>query len=306
MFKKLDDQRRKLQKELRDIEKFSCVPKEFQENLKRVICNSSCKRCGAKKARLHASAPESPEDIATDTKYPGQKKTFAERQVPQQKKRCGSSKRSSCKKRSVSFFLSNKVDKNKMADAEMAAELQSLQAEERRGSDASQTGACCKEALWQQFIALGANRVEVFVQRLQRETGTAQGQMPGREEGRRNSEDEQEQDKASQQLALSAPSGCNEGTPASSLELDLPRVRVHMVKAEEQGSQVQQRMSVKDFYQTPQLDVPQRKKMLHRRTCEGTRLRELVVKKKKTKRETARVGTHGPLKETAKVATLVS
>ena len=110
--------------------------------------------------------------------------------------------------------------------------------------------------MWQQFIALGANRIEVFVQRLQRETGTAQGQMPGREEGRRNSEDEQEQDKASQQLALSAPSGCNEGTPASSLELDLPRVRVHMVKAEEQGSQVQKRMSVKDFYQTPQLDVP--------------------------------------------------
>ena len=32
--KKLDEQRRKLQKELRDIEKFSCVPKEFQENLK--------------------------------------------------------------------------------------------------------------------------------------------------------------------------------------------------------------------------------------------------------------------------------
>ena len=108
--------------------------------------------------------------------------------------------------------------------------------------------------------------------------------MPGREEGRRNSEDEQEQDKASQQLALSAPSGCNEGTPASSLELDLPRVRVHMVKAEEQGSQVQQRMSVKDFYQTPQLDVPQRKKMLHRRTCEGTRLRELIVKKENEKR----------------------
>ena len=32
--KKLDEQRRKLQKELRDIAKFSCVPKEFQENLK--------------------------------------------------------------------------------------------------------------------------------------------------------------------------------------------------------------------------------------------------------------------------------
>ena len=33
---------------------------------------------------------------------------------------------------------------------------------------------------WQQFVAL--NRSEAFVQRLQREMGAAQGQMPGREE----------------------------------------------------------------------------------------------------------------------------
>ena len=32
--KKMDERRRKLQKGLRDIEKFACVPKEFQENLK--------------------------------------------------------------------------------------------------------------------------------------------------------------------------------------------------------------------------------------------------------------------------------
>ena len=48
--------------------------------------------------------------------------------------------------------------------------------------------------------------------------------MPGKGGGRRNSEDEQEQGKASQQLAVSV-SGWNEGTPAGSLELDLPRVR---------------------------------------------------------------------------------
>ena len=46
-------------------------------------------------------------------------------------------------------------------------------------------------------------------------------QMPRKGGGRRNSEDEQEQGKASQQLALSAPGGCYGGTPASSLELDL-------------------------------------------------------------------------------------
>ena len=79
------------------------------------------------------------------------------------------------------LFLSNKIDKNKMLDAEMAAELQSLQTgEERRGSNSSQAGDGCLEALSQQFIALGANGIETFVLRLQREMEAAQGQMPGR------------------------------------------------------------------------------------------------------------------------------
>ena len=49
--------------------------------------------------------------------------------------------------------------------------------------------------------------------------------MPGRDERRRNSEDEQEQGRTNQQLVLPAQGGINEGTPANSLELDLPRVR---------------------------------------------------------------------------------
>ena len=49
--------------------------------------------------------------------------------------------------------------------------------------------------------------------------------MPGREEGRRDSENEQEQGRASHQLVLPTPGGINPGAPASSLELDLPRVR---------------------------------------------------------------------------------
>ena len=73
-----------------------------------------------------------------------------------------------------------------MVDAEMAAELQGLQAgEERRGSNASQTNDGCLEALWQQLVALGVNGIETIVQRLPREMGAAQGQMPGREEERK-------------------------------------------------------------------------------------------------------------------------
>ena len=42
--KKLDEQRRKLQKELRDIDKFSCVCRKSFRKTSRVTCNSSCKR----------------------------------------------------------------------------------------------------------------------------------------------------------------------------------------------------------------------------------------------------------------------
>ena len=49
--------------------------------------------------------------------------------------------------------------------------------------------------------------------------------MPGREEGRRDSEIEQEQGRASQQLVSLMPGGINQDAPASSLEFDFPRVR---------------------------------------------------------------------------------
>ena len=78
--------------------------------------------------------------------------------------------------------------------------------------------------------------------------------MPGREEGRRDSEDEQEQGKISQQLVLPASAGFNECTPASLMELDLPGARVRMVNEEEPGIQAQ-KMSEKDRYQTPQVNL---------------------------------------------------
>ena len=67
--------------------------------------------------------------------------------------------------------------KNKIADADMAAELQGLQAgEERRGSNASQTGDSCLKVSWQQIdpvcAAVGPNQVEAFANAvLQRDQG---------------------------------------------------------------------------------------------------------------------------------------
>ena len=77
---------------------------------------------------------------------------------------------------------------------------------------------------------------------------TPSAQMLGKEEGRRNSEDKQEQGKASQQLVLPASSGFNEGTPASVWSLIFLVFGVHMGNAEEQGIQVQQRIE-KDLCQ---------------------------------------------------------
>ena len=53
-----------------------------------------------------------------------------------------------------------------MADADTAAELQGCRQEKRRGSNASQTGDGCLEALWQQIAAVcaavGPNLIDAF------------------------------------------------------------------------------------------------------------------------------------------------
>ena len=81
----------------------------------------------------------------------------------------------------------------------------------------------------EQMFTLGADQArskfgatnQMFYRRIE----TPSAQIPGKEEGRRNSENEQEQGRTSQQLVLPAPGGFKEGTTASSMELDLPRVR---------------------------------------------------------------------------------
>ena len=81
-----------------------------------------------------------------------------------------------------------------MADADMAAELQVLQAgENRRGSNASQTGDSCLEDFWQQIAAVcaavGPNQVDALanaVLQTFKDSGAVQEQMPGRDERRRN------------------------------------------------------------------------------------------------------------------------
>ena len=111
------------------------------------------------------------------------------------------------------------------------AELQGLQAgEERRGGNASQALDCCLETMVEQVFAMGTDLAKstvgalckIFVRKF--ETSISPAQMQGRD-GRRDSENEPEQGRASQQLVSPTPSEVNQDAPVSSLELDLHRVR---------------------------------------------------------------------------------
>ena len=152
----------------RRIEKFSCVPKEFQENLKSNL-QQQLQEVEQRRHELmsrHQKVQKRSQKIHSFQ----EKRRNMQKKVLQHKRRCGSSEG-----QLVGIRSDFGICRTKSMRTEMAAELQRLQpGEERRGSNASQTGDCCMEALWQQFIALEANRIQAFVQRLQREMGTSE------------------------------------------------------------------------------------------------------------------------------------
>ena len=90
---------------------------------------------------------------------------------------------------------------------------------------------CCKI-----FIALGTNGVEVLFQRVRRNMGALPEQMPAGEEGRRDSKNEQEQGRTSQQLVA----GSMKALQRVVWSLIFLIFGVHLVNAEQQGNQVQQ------------------------------------------------------------------
>ena len=226
--KLLDEHKRKLQKELRDIDKFSYVPKEFQESLK----SNLQQQLQEVEQRRHDLIPEHKKEQKRSQKMQSiqDKRRNLQKGSTAAEEESGSFRRSSSKKSSVSLSYRIKSIRTR-----------------------------CRMQKWRQSFTVcrGANGIETFVQRLQRGMEAAQGQMPGREEGRRTSEDEQEQDKASQQLALSGSSGCNEGTPASSLELDLPRIR----GALGEGGRAGKSGKAKDERKRPLSNSPSRRPM---------------------------------------------
>ena len=206
--RKLDEQKEKLQKELRDVDRLSCVSKEMQESVRGslqhqlqevekrrhvISCLSTRRR---KSSRKRYKASRTKEDICRRT-------------VSQQKRRCGSSKIRSGKRRSVTFSYQTKSIRIR----------------------------CRMQTWWQSFrVCRREKKEEAVMLRRQVIAAWRPGSewMSRREEERRNSEDEQEQGRINQQLVLPTPGGINQGATASSLELDLSR---YLVKAKVQEDQ---------------------------------------------------------------------
>ena len=118
------------------------------------------------------------------------KEEMCQKKVMQHMRKCERSENSLIAMRSDFGGCRTKSIRRKLVDAEMAAELQGCRQEKKEEAVMLRKQVMAGlGALWQQLIALGANGIETFVQRIQREMAAAQGQMSGREE-EASSEDE--------------------------------------------------------------------------------------------------------------------
>ena len=84
----------------------------------------------------------------------------------------------------------------------------------------------------------------IFVRKF--ETFIPSAQMPGREEGRRDCENEPEQGRASQQLVLPTPGGVNQDAPVSSWSLIFLVYGGCLVRAEAQEDQASKEIERED------------------------------------------------------------
>ena len=217
--RKLDEQTKKLHKEVRDVDRPSFVSKEMQES----IMESLQWRKGCLSTRSFKKRSQKIQCIQDKSKHMQKENAAAEEEVRKLRDEVK-------QKEERILFLSDKVEKNKMADADMAAEnFRGCRHEKKEGAAmlrrqeiaawrpyGSKLLPCCAAVGPIQIDALAIAGVQRF-----KESGAVQEQVPGRDERRRSSEEEHEQGGASQQVALPTPGGFIQGAPASRLELDL-------------------------------------------------------------------------------------
>ena len=147
--------------------------------------------------------------------------------------------------------MSDPVDKNRMADAEIEAELQGLEAgKERRGSNASQVVDCFLETMLEQMFALGADQARSEFEVMCQMFFTISETLLRRCQERKKEEDTVKMNKSK---AEPVSSWCYQRQAGSMKvlrrvvwSLIFPVFGVCRAKAEEQGSQAQ-KMGEKDL-----------------------------------------------------------
>ena len=121
--KKLDEQRKSCRKCCGTLENSRVCRKRFRTT-SRMTCSISCRRWSKGGMTSYQSIRECRKDHKR-YKTSRIQEGICRKKVLQQKRRCGRSERKSIKEERF-LLLSDKVDKNRMADAEMEAELQGL------------------------------------------------------------------------------------------------------------------------------------------------------------------------------------
>ena len=254
--KKLDKERKKLQKELRDVERLSLISKEAQESIKQSLQH----QLQEVEKRRHDFMLELQKVQKRSQKIQSlqDKRRNLQNDSVAANKEMRKTREEIDKKEERFRLLSDKVDKNRTADAEMEAELQGLQAGERRGSNASQALDCCLETMVGQIFALGADQTrskfevmcQMFFRRIETRLRRCQEEM--KEEGTvkmNKSKAEQISSWCSQRQA-----GSMRALKRKVWSLIFLVFGVHLVNAEEQENQVH-RVIAREDNQILQIDV---------------------------------------------------
>ena len=141
--KKLDEQRKRLQRQLREVERFTDVPQEVQSSIKDNLQQQHQR--AQKRSQQIQNIQEKQSNVQKETAAAREEMRKIREEITQKEERL--------------LLLSDKVDKNEMAETELEAALQGLQAgEERRGSNASQAVDCCLETVVEHNFAVGTDQ----------------------------------------------------------------------------------------------------------------------------------------------------
>ena len=214
----------KIQKELREVERLSFASKEMQDNL----MESMQHQLQEVEKRRNDLMPEHQRVQKRSQKIQSiQDKKNIRKKAWRPEKKCGKSERKLSGRKSASHCCRTKSTKTQWQMRKWKQSFRDCRLEKKeeeamlRRQEIAAWRPCGSRLLpcvlqwdrissvpWPMLSSKSSRKVEE--------------QMPGRDE--RRSEDEQEQGRASQQVALTTPDGVNQVAPASTLELD-PRVR---------------------------------------------------------------------------------